>query len=191
MKENPEIWDAAFKTWFRFKVESIPDTYITGDAANIGGWLYKNIWAKPSQRKLIQAAMPEHYSKISTFMEDIRRTGIIFGKESRTAVAAEDIAELKRAGTPAVARWLEAPRAELRRRIAEVFRGRYYDKLMDEILSPRGFELLKRAQSVSPGGTKFLNYMGTFFGNVMGQKWEPVTVPKKGKALEDATRRRN
>ena len=49
---------------------------------------------------------------------------------------------------------------------------------MDNILSPSGFRLLQRAKSVSPKSLKFVQYMGTFFGNVLGQEAIEAMAPE-------------
>jgi hypothetical protein len=81
-KADPDAWDMALRQYLQDTFEEIK-TKISGDIPNLGGWLHKRTFGNVRQRKILYAAMePEQYKNFFDFMEIMRRTGLIYTKES-------------------------------------------------------------------------------------------------------------
>jgi hypothetical protein len=172
-KENPQAWDAALRTYLQDIFETTKGSATTGQAMNAGGHFWKKVFGNERQRKILKAAMTDQqYNALSNFMEVLKRSGIILGKESATATRTLALEEMKRQGESrmimAVTRPLYTPKRLIGDTINEMMFGKYSKELADAMVSERAARQLAKMKQLKPGSAKLLNQFSTFLSMTLG-----------------------
>lgn len=172
-RQNPEAWDAALRTFLQDTFEGIKNR-TTGETVNLGGWMYKKTFGNPRQRKILRAAMTDkQFHTLTDFMDVLRRSGLIFRKESATATRQIEIAELKRAERSKIAAALDIDVTHPFKRVAnwidDALFGKNQEALAKALLSDDAAQRMRKMKRLSPKSEKLIIELGTFMGLVVGQ----------------------
>ena len=172
-KESPEAWDAALRTYLQDIFENAKGSVTTGQTTNAGGHFWKNVFGNERQRKILRAAMTDQqYGALTDFMEVLKRSGIILGKESATATRQIALEEMKRQGESrmimAATRPLYTPKRLIGDTVNAMMFGKYAKELAEAMTSERAARQLARMKQLKPGTAKMLNQLSTFLSMTIG-----------------------
>ena len=156
---------------------------VLGGSPNLGGWFYKKTIGDPSQRKILEAAMSNRqFRNLERFSDILRRTGLIFGKESATATRQEMLKEMKAASGSKLIdyfRNLEATRPatwmggdQFLLWMQDTLFNRYNKELSEAMLSDKASARLRHIWQLSPKSKERIRQLGTFLGLVIGGEFK-------------------
>lgn len=174
-RKNPEAWNDALRVYMQDAFEAIKGK-VTGETPNLGGWMYKNMWGNTRQRNIMKAAMTEQqFKNLGNFMEVLRRTGLIFGKESTTATRQVALEGMKRDARAVIANALKIDVTKPGKQFAEAIDNalfeRYQEQVIDAMLSEKAANQLSKLRQLKPGTQKFLGQLGIFMGLLTSGKF--------------------
>lgn len=155
-RADPDLWDSVVADYLQTTFETIKDT-ATGGIPNIGGNFYKKVWGDPAQKKVLQRAMTkDQFKTLGEFMEVLKTSGMILGRQSATATRQQLMEDI--AGNQMFNRTIRAATRPLVTK--EKIMG---DMLLDKMLSESSQDLALAL--TSKRGAKDLRRMVQFSGD--------------------------